>query len=200
MVDIVNLSLDDFLRSTQRLLPRGAAWPRDDDAVLTQVSQAIADGAYTHHQAVLNLSEVESDPFHTIELLPDWETDYGLPDPCTPLNPTIDQRRRALLAKIAEKGGQSRAYYIGVAAALGFTVTITEFNTFRLGVSHFGDLLCGPGWQFVWQVNAPAITVEYFRFGISAFGEPFWTVDNTELECRLRAIMPAHTILNFAYS
>ena len=200
MTSITDLGRGDFLQFIQSLLPRGAAWTRDDGSVSAQLAQGVADAAFSHHVATLDLSEVESDPTRTVELLVDWENDYGLPDPCTPLNPTFDQRRRALLAKIRSHGGQSPVYFIGVAAALGYTITITEYRPFRFGVSHFGDPLMGPGWQFVWTVNAPTLTVHLFHFGVSAFGEPFWTVDNTELECRLRAIAPAHTILNFVYS
>ena len=43
MTGFVNLTLGDFLRFIQGLLPRGAAWTRDDDAVLTQVAQRMAD-------------------------------------------------------------------------------------------------------------------------------------------------------------
>ena len=52
----------------------------------------------------------------------------------------------------------------------------------------------------MWQVNAPTITVSYFELGESSWGDAFWTVGNTELECRIRAIAPAHTLVIFSYS
>jgi hypothetical protein len=106
MTSFVNLTLSDFLRFIQGLLPRGPAWTRDDDAVLTQVAQAIADGTFGHHQATLYLSEVEADPRSTLELLPDFENDYGLPDPCTPLNPTVGQRRAPSSGSIRSASGR----------------------------------------------------------------------------------------------
>jgi uncharacterized protein YmfQ (DUF2313 family) len=195
-----SLTSADFAQAVARLFPRGRAFPGDPDTQLARLNQALADAIFTVHVADVQLLEQEADPYYTINLLPDWETDFGLPDPCSAPNPTIDQRRKALLSKIASIGGQSRAYYIGVAAALGFSITIYEYRTFRLGVLHLGDLLCGPGWEFVWRVDAPQITVDRFKLGVSALGEAFWTIGNTELECRLRSIMPAHTILIFNYS
>jgi uncharacterized protein YmfQ (DUF2313 family) len=199
MTDFVNLGSDDFLRFVQQLLPRGAAWPRDDDAVLTEVAGALADGAFAHHQAVLNLSEVESNPYLTNQLLPDFELDYGLPDPCTPLNPTLVQRRAALLAKMRGKGGQSAAYFIAVAAALGYVITIETFAPFRAGQGAIGDPLYGQGWIFAWRVHAPTTTVTPFMVGQSAAGEPLQAWGNAELECVLRRIAPAETIVQFAY-
>ena len=199
MTDFVNLQLPDFLRFVQGLFPRGAAWPRDDDAVFTQVAQALADGVYQHHRAALNLSEVESDPYFTTALLPDFENDYGLPDPCTPLNPTLSQRRAALLAKMRAKGGQSAAYFIAVAQALGYSITIETFSPFRVGQGRAGDPLYGQGWIFAWRVHAPAVTVTPFRVGQSAAGEPLQAWGNAELECVLKRIAPAETVVQFAY-
>jgi uncharacterized protein YmfQ (DUF2313 family) len=199
VTSFVNLTLADFLRFIQGLLPRGAAWTRDDDAVLTQVAQAIADGTYVHHRATTYLSEVEADPHTALELLPDFETDYGLPDPCTPLNPTIGQRRAALLAKMRAKGGQSAAYFIAVAEQLGYTITIQRFYPFRVGQARVGDPLYGQGWIFAWRVHAPETTVRPFRVGQSAIGEPLRSWGNAELECVIRRIAPAETIVQFAY-
>jgi uncharacterized protein YmfQ (DUF2313 family) len=144
------------------------------------------------------LLEIEADPFYTIEMLSEWETDYGLPDPCTPLAATMDQRRAALLAKIAAIGGQSIAYFTAVAAALGYAITISEPQPFRFG-SRFGGALLGPGWQFVWRVSVPTITIRFFTLGSSGFGEPFAVASATDLQCRLNALKPAHTVIQFIF-
>lgn len=194
---------EDFSRALQDLLPRGRAFPRGRALAPVQaaVMDALADGFYATHTRAVALLDRESDPAYAVELLPEWERDYGLPDTCTVAAPTIEQRQAAVLAKIASSpGGQSIAYYTQVAAALGYAITITEYQPFRFGMSHFGDLLAGPGWQFVWQVNALQITLHFFRLGISAFGEYFSWLDTTELECRLNQIKPAHTTLIFRYS
>lgn len=199
MSQFSRLSQEDFERQVTYLPPPGRAWVPTPGNPLVGVWNAIGATLWGAHQRAVSLLEQEADPGQTVELLPEWERDYGLPDPCTALGPTLAQRQRGLLAKVAAQGGQSRAYYIQVAAALGYSVTITEYHPFRLGISSFGDLLLGAAWQFTWQVNVPTANVTRFRFGMSAFGEPFWTVDTAELECRLRALAPAHTVLLFSY-
>lgn len=189
----------DFLRALLHLPPPGRAFSGDPDTVQAAVFTPPGNALASVHAAAVLLLEQEADPFYTELLLPEWEADWGLPDPCTPVAPTIAQRRAALLAKIAAQGGQSPAYFVAVAAAMGITITITEYSPFRLG-SRLGSPLLGPGWQFVWQVNAPSITVRYLRLGSSALGERFATVSNTELACRLNQIRPAHTLLRFVYS
>jgi uncharacterized protein YmfQ (DUF2313 family) len=199
MTNFVQFTLADFLRYIQGLLPRGAAWPRDDGTVLAEVMQAIADGTFDHHRSTIYLSEVEADPHSTLELLPDFEFDYGLPDPCTPLNASLEQRRGALLSKMRAKGGQSAAYFIAVAEQLGYTITISRFLPFRVGQGRVGDPLCGQDWIFAWRVHAPATSITPFRVGLSAVSEPLRSWGNAELECVIRRIAPAETIVQFAY-
>ncbi len=198
-MSIVDLGEPEFLTGMQSLLPRGAAWPRDPDARLTQLLSGLAATQARQHARTGDLSEHESDPALALEMLPDWERAYGLPDPCTPLNATIQQRRAALLARIAARGGQSVAYFTEVAAALGYTITVEEFRPFRFGRGRFGTPLYGVDWAFAWRVRAPEATVTPFRFGRSAFGEPLRVWGNEQLECVLTRLKPAHTVLIFAY-
>lgn len=190
---------DDFFPRIQALFPRGAAWTTDSDAELVAFQHALADCFASVHAVLALLSEVESDPNQTTLLLPDFERALGLPDPCTPAGATLQQRRAALLSKMAQIGGQSKAYFIAVAAALGFTITITEFRPFRASASAAGDNANSQDWLFAWQVNAPAQTVSYFRAGQSAAGEPLAAWGNATLECVIRRLAPAHTTVIFAY-
>ncbi len=197
---IVNPPPDAFLAAVQSLPPPGRAFPRDTDTLMAKVFTPPADALANVRAVALQLVNVEADPSQTLELLTEWEADYGLPDPCTPLGASIEQRRASLAAKVAGRGGQSKAYFIAVAAALGFAITIDEFTPFTIGWSKVGAPIMGPSARFVWRVNAPSITVSRFTIGRSAIGDPLWTIGNTELECRLRAIAPAHTLLLFQYS
>lgn len=189
----------DFLRAFKQMTPPGQAFTAAPGTVQESVFTPPANALADVHAGAMLLLDQEADPAFTLALLTEWETDWGLPDPCTPFLATIEQRRAALLAKIASQGGQSPAYFVAVAAAMAITITITEGRPFRFG-SPFGRLLGGPGWEFVWIVNAPSITIRYFRLGGSAFGERFATTSNDELMCRLNAIKPAHTILLFRFS
>jgi uncharacterized protein YmfQ (DUF2313 family) len=200
MTLLTNPPADAFLAAVQALPPPGPAFSRDADTVQAQVFTPPANALANVREVALLLANVESNPAMAEQLLSDFEADYGLPDPCSAPNPTLAQRRASLLAKIASIGGQSRDYFIGVAAALGFTVTITEYQPFRVGSSHLGDLVGGPGWESVWQINAPATTISYFRVGSSALGDRLATFGNAELECRMNALKPAQTLLLFNYS
>jgi uncharacterized protein YmfQ (DUF2313 family) len=114
-------------------------------------------------------------PATTNELLPEWEKSLGLPDPYLGPDLSIDQRRAHVAAKFTLRGGQTPAYFISVAAALGYTITIKQFAPFRAGRSHAGVPAGGAAWAFAWQVNAPLTTIQYFRAGKSAAGDPLRT-------------------------
>ena len=191
----------DFAVAVQRLLPRGRAWPRFTGTVQQAVAQALADCLFAFHQACVTFLENESFPETAQDLLPDFLTDYGLPDGCSVSDPTVLQNRNALLAKIAASpGGQSASYYMQVATQLGYSITITTWSTFDLGLTAFGSPLVAESWRLAWKVSAPTATIQYFQLGNSRFGEPFWTINNTELQCRMLKIAPAYGLLWFHYS
>lgn len=189
---------DDYRSALQALLPRGRVWPRSLDA--TQ-SKAIAGLAPTCERlnSRANYLIVDAFPGTTLELLPDWESSVGLPDTCASTAATVDDRHSAVVSRISASGGQSVPYFIGIAKALGYTITITQFVPFRFG-QRFGMPLCGNDWAFAWQVNAPQFTVTQFKFGSSGFGEPFASWGNTSLQCVIRKFAPAHTTVLFSYS
>ena len=188
-----------YLTQIQALLPVGGAWPRDAGATLTSLLTAVADEMARIHNRSADLVE-ESDPRGAVELIQDWETETGLPDACMAEVATVLQERRAAVhAKLTGRGGQSPAFYIGVAAALGFDITITEFRPFRAGMNAAGDAVRGFNWWHAWRVNAPETTIVSFRAGSSAAGEPLRTWGNELLECAISRLKPAHTIVIFAY-
>ena len=150
------------------------------------------------HNRALDLFE-EADPRTTDELLEDWERVAALPDPCLDAADTQQERRFLLEQKIVSSGGQSPQFFIDVAAALGFTVTITEFKPFQAGRSTASEPLQGEAWWFAWNVNGPAVTVREFRTGVSAAGEPLRDWGNELLECVIARLAPAHTATQFAY-
>jgi len=62
---------DDYLHQLQALLPSGPAWPRDRDAVLTQLLAAFAEEFARIDARTAQLIE-EADPRATYDLLADW--------------------------------------------------------------------------------------------------------------------------------
>ncbi|SNT29105.1 Uncharacterized protein YmfQ in lambdoid prophage, DUF2313 family [Noviherbaspirillum humi] len=196
------VSAIDYLRQLQALLPHGAVWPRNDDAALTRLLQAAAD-ELARIDARSEQLVSEADPRTTAELLADWERNAGLPDPAlvvAGLSQSVAQRRTALVTRLTTVGGQSPAYFIALAGALGYTVTITDFKPFQAGVSRCGARLTNGAWRHAWQVNGALNTVTPFRAGQSAAGDPLNAWGNQLLEAVLSRFKPAHTTVLFAYS
>lgn len=165
----------DFLAAFQQLLPRGAVWPREPSAVQTQ---ALATLMPTYARLAARDANLLVDAFPATaqELLPEWESTLGLPDPCARSTPTLAQRQAHVVARLQGPGGQSIPYLVQFAATLGFTVTITEFSPLNAGNMVADGLAYGSDWAFAWQVNAkPASNLDV-------------------LICEFARIKPAHTV------
>ncbi|TCS62596.1 YmfQ family protein [Varunaivibrio sulfuroxidans] len=188
-----------YLDQLQQLLPPGAAWPREPAATLTRLLAAMADGLADADGRAGDLID-EDDPRTTLEMLADWERVAGLPDKCAAgAAVTIQQRRAALTAALTARGGQSRQYFIDLAATLGYAVTIVEHGPFQAGLSAAGAPVSAEQWRFVFTVAAPAATVRDFRAGLSAADEPLRTWGNKPMECAITADKPAHAYVIFTY-
>ncbi len=138
-------------------------------------------------------------PVTPIELLPEWEDTLGLPDPCAGPSPSLQVRQQQVAARFVASGGQTTAYFISVAATLGYPITITEFAPFRVGQT-VGQPLYGDAWAHAWQVNAPTFTITRFEVGRDTVGEALASWGNTVLQCELNRLKPAQTTLLFNYS
>lgn len=189
----------DYLEQLKTLLPPGQAFPRDAGTTLHN----LLDGMAIELARVDGRGEAlpgEANPASTNELLTDWERVAGLPDKCSgTLEETLQGRKNALIAKLSSTGGQSAAYFIALASALGYAVTVEEFRPFRAGLSRAGDALTNGLWVYTWSIRAPEASVIEFRAGLSAAGERLRTWGNDALECKINQLKPAHTIALFAY-
>jgi uncharacterized protein YmfQ (DUF2313 family) len=208
----------DYTKALLSLLPRGQAWPRDPFSTLVLAMTGLADYWGVVDGRAADLLEIESDPRATRELLPDWERNWGLPDPCLTNPPTdLNARRLALVTKMTMLGGQSRQFFIDLAAAYGYTITITEYAPYMTGVSRVGDQsgIYNPGdpthyhWQlgppemrFFWTIHVSALRLTYFHVNSSQCG-----IDRllkigiaSDLECVLGNLKPAHTQIVYDYS
>lgn len=193
----MGMTAEDYLAQLQALLPQGPAWPRDAGATLTKLLQAMADELARIDGRAAQLIE-EADPRTTAELLADWERVAGLPDSCVTAAQSTAQRRAALHAKLTTLGGQSTAYFIALAASLGYTVTITEFEQHTV-VDDVEHPLYSHPWQFAWQINAPQDTVGTLSV-TDTVADPLAWWGNELLECVVNRLKPAHTHVLFAYS
>lgn len=138
----ITRSGDDYVTPFEQLLPQGIAWPRNSDSTLMKLVKGLSQ-IWGHVEIrASDLLERESDPRIAIELLPDWERNWGLPDLCyyDPDNPqSIGDRQKALIQRMTIEGAQSREFFIAQAAYIGYKITITEYRPFIVGIDRVGD-------------------------------------------------------------
>jgi uncharacterized protein YmfQ (DUF2313 family) len=136
----IRRSGSDYTEAFLSMLPQGQAWPKHaSGSVLVQGITGLCDYWGFVDGRAADLLEIESDPRTTVELLPDWERNWGLPDPCYTAPQTIGQRQLALVMRMTMQGQQSREFFIEIAAMLGYSITITEYRTFVVGIDRCGD-------------------------------------------------------------
>jgi len=193
------LGEDDFVVELGNLFPPGKAWAwtRDPASFGIALLHGIAASQAATH-ARKNQMLIDAFPATTVELLPEWEASVGLPDPCAGPDASVPARQAHVVARATNQGGQSVAYLIAYALALGFVITITQFTVLRFG-QRFGSRFRGARWASAIQINAPTTTIAYARFGSARFGDHFASWGNAILECELRRIAPGHLTLIFSY-
>lgn len=210
----VRRSGDDYATQFIGLLPRGQAWPTDPDSTLYRACRGLANYYGFVDSRAADLLERECDPRFTIELLPDWERAWGLPDPCFPEATTIGERQRMLVLVMTMLGGQSRAWFQWVADWIGFPIHFREWAPFMAGVSEVGETryeydnsgyyrweIGPPEMRFYWSVQPAAASVTWFRAASGQAGvDPHVRIGTAEdLACLFRRWKPAHTDIVFNY-
>jgi uncharacterized protein YmfQ (DUF2313 family) len=208
---------DAYARRLSTLLPEGEVWPRDPQSTLQRALHGLAQliarwatdtGTFLLHEAFPPTSSAAL-------LLPDWERVLGLPDPCL-RRPSDDlaERRALVLSKLAQRPGrQDRAYYIEIAAALGYDIHITEYRPFECGRSPVaggieetglstirGYGLGDPRIRYVWRISGIDVDLTWFAVGgaSSTGNDPLLRIEGgDDIACLLRQIAPAHTRLVF---
>lgn len=194
----MGLSTADHLALLQALLPGGPAWA---DGVTRRQLQAWGD-EYTRLDARVQQLLEEADTRFTAELLTDWERLLGLPDKCSAnLVLSTDDRRRLATARLTEQGGQSRTYFIGLAARYGEAgCTITEFRQMTCN-SHCNAALHSQADEFVWRVNVPRPVDQVKAMTCNDNCNSALASYNVSLaECPIQERKPAHTNVIFKYA
>ncbi|MCP2041791.1 uncharacterized protein YmfQ (DUF2313 family) [Neisseria sp. HSC-16F19] len=127
-----------------------------------------------------------------------WETVLDIEPP----EPGNYARRVAdVLARLNAVGGLSIPYFIGLAAAAGYSITIAEPQPFRAGVNRAGDRLAAEDIMWVWRVDVAAAsqTVWYFRAGAGGAGGRLSSYSDAVIEALFKRLKPAHTAVRFTY-
>jgi uncharacterized protein YmfQ (DUF2313 family) len=206
-------SAAEYALALRDLLPDGAAWPRDPTSYLMKWCAGNGKIWGDIDASAAQLLNQESDPRKAVAMLPDWNRNWGLPDPCLATPPqTIADQQAALVNKMTLVGGQSIAFFQSVAVSFGYNVTVTEHSPFTCGISQCGDTRNQAGnyrWEigpatirFYWTVNVGQTPLSWFRCGEGQCGrDPMLTIgESSGLECRISAWAPAHTQVLFNYS
>lgn len=191
-----------------QLLPRGAAWGTPDNqaldpgSVLARFWRAVGSALGDAYRALFRVSQ-ESTATTLVTSLPDWEIEYGLPDPCLGPDQTFDQRIRALLLKIRSGGTITPGDFIRLAADAGYTITIEEPQPFAMGRSEMGGdegFAGGERIERVWIVKVPGVSLYPFIMGEAEMGlTPFGKLGlPADLICLFNAVRPAWTKVIFS--
>jgi len=190
----------DWLTALRALLPRGAAWAGVWNGVQGAVLAGIADRLGWIEGRIAAFLSRESLPVSATELLPDWERAFGLPDICcpAPAGQPLEQRRAALRMRMADIGGQSRAYFVALAARYGYAITVLEFRPAQAGVMRAGARCRGTAWRFAWAVQGYVPRVFLARAGTLRAGDRLRVVHAGVLGCLMQRAKPAHTLVFFA--
>ncbi|WP_245831338.1 YmfQ family protein [Wohlfahrtiimonas larvae] len=140
-------------------------------------------------------------PFYAGELLEDWERVLGLIIDKADL---YQARLERVLEKLAEVGGLSIPYFIGLAAKTGYEISISEGadEIFRAGVNRVGDRLGSDDLLWVWRVHVKSKfeKIYYFRAGMSHANDRLRVYADPALEAILNDLKPAFTYITFFYS
>jgi uncharacterized protein YmfQ (DUF2313 family) len=180
----MDLSAHDYAAQLRALLPGGPAWA---DALTQKFLDAWAEEFRRLDSRITKLLN-EADVRTTDEVLSEWEALLGLPDSCTTnVDLSVQERRTLAWRKLTQRGGQSRAYFIALAEALGVPgCTITE---------QFG------GNPHHWRMTVPLpVTNSRYMTCLDDCTSPLQTYTPNLIECPIRKLKPAHTEVFFSYT
>lgn len=165
-------------QAARNLLPRGRAWPRDEGGEQAAFWDAIGE-IYAQQDSDSVQMLADFFPATATQGLPEWNAALGIPDPCLGAPATQAINQQWIVVKLIASGGQSIAYFTQLAAAIGYQISITEFNATNQTTGEPAGFIVNPDdWAHTWRVNV-------LNAG-SATSFP-------QLECIFNSIKPAHT-------
>ena len=184
----------DYAQQLTALLPPGPAWEAELQPQLHALLGAIAQefGRIDARSAQL-MREAFLATFH--EALADWEQTLNLPDICLGLTGTVAERKAMVRMRLVEQGGQTPAYYVQLAARLGYpSASVQELRASRCGRTRCGHHLGTWSAQFIWLLYAGERLVSGSRAGVMVCGERLGSNTSEALVCVIRRAAPAHTL------
>jgi uncharacterized protein YmfQ (DUF2313 family) len=173
-----------YLKLLQSLLPKGKIWNRVSGSTLTKFLWGLA-GEYARIEGRgFDLFE-ESLPSQISELLTDYEIEYGLYEENINLGKTVEERVQAIVAKTLEYGRTDKEYFEDLAADLGYTIIIEEFDPAWCGV-----VVCG-------EACGPLVNMFYWKIWITVEDGINYNIERLIQE--IQKFKPAHTLVLFDF-
>jgi len=175
---------ENYQQQLIQLQPRGRALPAELDSTWGRLLKGIGvEFSRIHGRMDTLVAEVLLK--ETSELLDDWETSVGLPGKCAPAAVSDAARLERIIGKLAEIGGSTPEYFIGIAARYGITIVLDEDESpFEMGVHGMGDPVGGDEWRYVWYAHvdpAPPLAVRQL------------------IECVFQSIAPGDRLLKWRW-
>ncbi len=183
----------------QALSPPG--YSRSPDAMWgKQLAPAAAEASLIEQMGEVLHREI--DPRQSIYLLPEWQAEFGADPYGVDTSSMITPQLQAYLyQRLINRGGQSRAFYIALAASLGVPISITEFivTRYEAAVYDTADYVEPPA-QFQWIVTLPATQITTGVYDDLQYDEASETIAQSPIASILTALAPAHTQVIFSYT
>lgn len=182
----MGLTPEAYGRMLKHLLPPGKLWILTPDSWLSKWLTAIGDELVRASDRATDLL-AESLPDTATEMVPDWERVLGLPDErVTEIPGTTAERRLAITQKFISKGGQNPAFFIALAAACGYTVTLSKFGgeVLRVGF-RVSDRVYGDDYAYSFLVTVTAVAAT--------------ALPEADFERVIRAATHSHIAVGFEY-
>jgi uncharacterized protein YmfQ (DUF2313 family) len=196
-------SNDDLITSALSFWPQGSAWGSPDgqsvslSSNLAKFTRVLLDGFVWLYARAFRLAQ-EGSVQGVSELLPDWETEYGLPEDCFIGDQDTAQRLRELARKVRADAINHPGQFVRLAFDFGFEIEIEEPAIFECGFSEAGGYhTVGPSHEETyWIVRVKDAGLSYFEAGSGECGyDPLFSFGVAEqLLCLFRKLAPAWTL------
>lgn len=178
---------EQYRQLLSSLLPKGKLWNRKVSSILQKILYGLADELSRIEGRSFDLL-TERDVRTTTELITEHELDWGLPKEGEELAATLEGRRNGLHVALLTVGQQYEQYFIDLAEAGGYTITIESFRPAWSGVLLSGEP-CGDQQNiFFWKVWIDLDSVTYSA-----------EVNISKLIKKIYGIRPGHTHLLFEF-
>jgi uncharacterized protein YmfQ (DUF2313 family) len=194
---------DSLISAAMTMWPQGAAWGSPDgeavplDHTLTRFTRVLLEPFVWLYARAWNLVR-EATVRGVLELLPDWEAEYGLPDNCFKGQQSTSQRMTALERKVRADAINHPEQFIRLALDYGFQIEIEEPAIFECGFSECGSSHAVGSWieETYWIVRVKDAAISYFETSLSELGEDqlFSLGEAEQIVCLLRQMAPAWTL------